>query len=52
MGKCVLFPFIPFVNCILLHHLLYQFDNIGIVRDELVDEVDIPQEILHEFLIH
>jgi len=47
MRKDVLFPFIPFVYCVLLHHLLYGFDNLGIVEDELADEVYFPQERLH-----
>jgi len=52
MGKHILFHFIPFVNYILLHHLLYRFENLGIIGDELVDEVDLPQERLLGFILH
>lgn len=52
MGKHVLFPIIPFIDCNLLDHLLYWFKNLGIVRDELTEEVDLPQEILHGFIVH
>lgn len=50
IGKHVISPLISFINYILIDHLLYWFNNLGIVGDELTEEVDLPQEIFHGFL--
>jgi len=31
---------------------MYLFDNLGIVKDILAEEIDLPQERQHGFLIH
>lgn len=50
--KHVLFLLSPIVDCVLLDQLLDGFDNLLIIRDELSEEVDLPPERLHGFLVH
>jgi len=52
MGEHIFFPLSPTVDYILLGYPLYGFKNLTIVKDEISDEVDLPQEILHGFLFH
>ena len=52
IAKFILFPLIPFVYCILLHHFLHGFHYLGIVGDEFMEKIYLPQEGLHGFLVH
>lgn len=51
-SECILFLLSPIVHDVLRDHLLNGFNNLCIIRDELYEEVDIPQERLHGFLVH
>ena len=40
------------IHCVIFYHLLYGFDDLSIVVDEISKESDISQERLHGFLVH